>query len=159
VVVSLVWFMTLVWFTGMKTTCAFLISREAFDEFVAAWENGALPKEQWTHAAHVAIGACYSVRFRDAAFERIKDGILRHNAAVGTINSETSGYHETVTRLWAMVLARVTEGISDPLEAACVAVEKFGDNRGLHRSYYSFDVFANAAARRNWVPPDLKGPY
>jgi hypothetical protein len=143
----------------MKTTCGFLVSREEFEKFVATWENGALPKDQWTHRAHVAIGACYSVRFRDTAFERIKNGILRHNAAVGTANTETSGYHETVTRLWAMVLGRVTEGISDPWEAACVAVGKFGDNRELHRLYYSFDVFADTEARRTWVAPDLQGPY
>jgi hypothetical protein len=71
-----------------------LLTRESFERFVADWEAGTLPKPKWTHAAHVAVGACYTVRYGQRAFEEIKQGILRYNAAVGTANTETSGYHE-----------------------------------------------------------------
>jgi hypothetical protein len=137
----------------------FLSTAEAFDAFVAAWEAGALPKAQWTHAAHVAVGACYSVRYPDSALERMRNGILRHNAAVGTPNNDTSGYHETLTRLWLTVLERAVAGFRDHWEAARFAVEHFGEERDLYRLYYSFDVVRSVEARREWVPPDLSGPY
>jgi len=126
---------------------------------VGAWETGTLPKTRWTHSGHVAIGAYYAVRYSDEAFERTKKGILRYNEAVGTENSDTSGYHETLTRLWANVLARVVAGFADPWKAACEAVDRFGEDRELHHLYYSFDVVRSRAARRTWVPPDLEGPY
>jgi GNAT superfamily N-acetyltransferase len=135
----------------------FLSSPEAFADFVAAWEAGTLSKPQWAHAAHVAMGACYAVQYRASAFERIRAGIIRYNEAVGTENTDTAGYHETLTRLWAGVLAKFVRdnGFADPWKAACTAAEKFGENRELHRAYYTFDIVRSVQARRTWIPPDL----
>ncbi len=138
---------------------SFIASREALDEFVAAWEAGTLPGVQWTHAAHVAVGAYYTIRYPGKALERLKNGIIRYNDADGTKNSDTSGYHETLTRFWANVLARFLNEGTDPWKAACEAVERFGEDRDLHRLYYSFDVVRNSKARKTWIPPDLEGPY
>jgi hypothetical protein len=137
----------------------FIASREILEAFIQAWEAGVLPKAEWTHAAHVAVGAYYRVRYPSTAFERTRSGILRYNEAVGTSNTETSGYHETLTRLWSLVLAKTVEGFTDPWEAVSHAVEKFGQVRDLHSLYYSFDVVRSTEARRTWIPPDLKGPY
>jgi hypothetical protein len=137
----------------------FIESRDMLEKFMAAWEAGALPKAEWTHGAHVAVGAYYAVRHPSTAFERTRSGILRYNAAVGTANTDTSGYHETLTRLWSLVLAKITEGFTDPWEAVIHAVAKFGEARDLHCAYYSFDVVRSVEARRTWVPPDLQGPY
>jgi len=135
----------------------FLASRESFERFVGAWEAGTLPKPMWTHAAHVAVGACYTVRYSAQAFEKIKRGILRYNAAVGTENTEISGYHETLTRFWSEVIADAVAGCNDPWEAAQAAVRKFGDQRKLPERYYSFDVVSDREARRRWIPPDRPG--
>lgn len=137
----------------------FITSPDALDKFVAAWEAGSLTKTCWNHAGHVAVGAHYAVRYPSNAFERTKSGILRYNQAVGTENSDVSGYHETLTRFWAEVLARFVKGIADPFEAAVKAVHKFGEDRDLHHLYYSFDVVRSTEARRAWIPPDLDGPY
>ena len=136
----------------------FLASRDALDKFVAAWENGTLPKNRWTHAGHVAVGAYYAVRHPASALERTRNGIMRYNKAVGIEDSEVSGYHETLTRFWANVLARFANGIADPWRAATKAVEKFGEDRDLHYLYYSFDVVRSSEARRTWIPPDLGFP-
>ena len=143
----------------MTNQHSFIASRETLDEFVSAWEAGTLPKARWTHAAHVAVGAYYAVRYPCMAFERLKNGIIRYNEAVGTKNSDTSGYHETLTRLWVNVLTKLVDGITDPWKAACEAVDRFGEDRDLHRLYYSFDVVRNLQARHTWIPPDLVGPY
>jgi len=144
---------------GFRPHYDFVASREAFQEFVGEWEAGTLPKNRWTHAAHVAIGAYYAVRYPGEAFERTKKGIIRFNETVGTENSDTSGYHETLTRLWANVLAKLADRFADPWKAACEAVARFGEDRDLHHLYYSFDVVRSTAARRTWIPPDLVGPY
>jgi hypothetical protein len=87
----------------------------------------------------------------------MKSGVIRHNDAVGTANSNTSGYHETLTRLWIDVLAKfaASHGFTDPWIAACAAVREFGESRNLHRLHYSFDVLRSVEARRSWIQPDL----
>lgn len=132
-----------------------LASPEAFAAFIATWERGELPKATWTHAAHVGVGACYAVRYGHDAFVHTRAGILRHNDAVGTPNTDTSGYHETLTRFWVDVLAAATAGLSDEWEAARLAVARFGDVRNYHAQFYSYDVVRSTAARRAWHAPDV----
>lgn len=138
---------------------AFLDTRESFDAFVKDWEAGQLPKAAWTHEAHVAMGACYVVRYGPSAVDELRRGIKRHNAAVGTLDTATSGYHETLTCFWTGVVSRLVEGIADPWLAARHAVSKVGQARDLHRHYYSFDVVRDERARASFVPADLEGPY
>ena len=105
------------------------------------------------------MGAGYVVRYGEKAVDEMRRGIKRHNAAVGTLDTQDSGYHETLTRFWIRVLSLLGAGYSDPWLAARHAVEKFGEDRDLHRLYYSFDVVKDTAARTAWVPPDLEGSY
>src|SRR5580704_3210241 len=129
----------------------FVASRESLEEFVAVWERGALPRRQWTHAGHVAVGAYYAVCYPTSAFERTKTGILRYNQAVGIENGDTTGYHETLTRFWANLLGKFVSGFTDPWSAASEAVGEFGEERDLHHLYYSFDVVRTNEARRKWI--------
>ncbi len=133
----------------------FAETRDSFERFLETWEAGKLSKREWTHGAHVAMAAAYSVRYRAGAFDRIKAGIIRHNESCGTANTDTSGYHETLTRLWARVVGRAVANFDDPWLAARHALEQFGEDRDLHCLYYSFDVVRSVEARRCWVRPDL----
>ena len=137
----------------------FLASRREFERFVTLWETSTLPRSEWNHAAHVAIGAYYAIEHRSTAFERIKCGIVRYNAATGSLGTPGAGYHETLTRLWAGLVGRAVEGFEDSFAAARFAVEKFGEERDLHHLYYSFDVVRDVTARQRWIAPDLDGPY
>lgn len=132
----------------------FLATPEALAAFLAAWEDGTLPVAAWSHAAHVAVAACYAVRHGSAALDRTRAGIVRYNVAVGTANTGTSGYHETLTRFWSEVVAYVTAGCGDEWEAAREAVTRLGEDRDLHALCYAFDVPRSTEARRSWVPPD-----
>lgn len=146
--------------TGPTTTSSaapahpWLASRDDFGAFIDTWERGALPKAAWTHAAHVAVGACYAVRHGADALAHTRAGILRHNAAVGTPNTDTSGYHETLTRFWVEVLAALTAGIDGEWRAASVAVARFGAERDYHAQFYGYDVVRSVDARRTWQPPN-----
>lgn len=143
----------------LSPRCDFLETHESFDAFVKAWEAGELPKAAWTHAAHVAVAACYVVRHGSSAVDELRRGIKRHNAAVGTLDTATSGYHETLTCFWTGVVSRLVQGFSDPLLAARHAVERVGGERNLHRLYYTFDIVSDPRARASFVPPDAQGPH
>jgi hypothetical protein len=58
-----------------------------------------LPKSVWTHAAHFA-SAVWLIRHQGRIFTaRELPGFIRaYNEATGVANSETSGYHETITQ-------------------------------------------------------------
>ena len=40
------------------------------------------------------MGAVYAVRYPGQNFERMREGIRRFNDAVGTANTDDSGYHD-----------------------------------------------------------------
>ena len=138
----------------LRVEYPFLATPATLAAFIAAWEAGTLPATAWTHAAHVAVAACYAVRHGAVALDRTRAGIVRYNVAVGTANTDTSGYHETLTRFWSEVVARVTAGCADEWEAARLAVARLGEDRDLHVLCYAFDVPRSTEARKAWVAPD-----
>ena len=143
--------------TKERKTYAFLLSAAVLDHFLAAWEAGTLPHSQWTHAAHVAVAACYAFDLTPAdALLRKRRGIIHFNNCVGTPNTDTRGYHETLTRLWSGIIGDFVRRGDFPsrFAAASAAVERYGEDRGRHRLHYSFDMVNSVNARRNWVPPD-----
>ncbi len=118
-----------------------------------------MPKAQWTHAAHIFTGACYVHMLGEAAaIERMRDRVSAYNVAVGGQNTETSGYHETVTVFWIKLLAQFRR--KQPALArspfATLAVEHFALQRDLLSRHYDFDVVASSEARRSWYPPTLQ---
>ncbi len=135
----------------------FLASDSTLRAFVAEWEARTLPKAQWTHAAHVAVCAFYTVEHgHTEALRRMREGIPVYNAAVGGQNTEDSGYHETLTCLWAQIIAdfMATQQFTTPFAAVEAAVLRYGQERKLHETFYSYNVVADRRARREWVPPD-----
>jgi hypothetical protein len=138
---------------------AFLESDAALTAFLEHWTQGTLPKAAWTHAAHVAAAAYLAFSLEpEEAFQRMKAGILHHNHSVGTVNTEDSGYHETLTRFWCETIGRFVHGGRFPSRFAAVraAVSRFGEDRNRHKLFYSFDVVRDRRARREWVPPDQR---
>ncbi len=74
--------------------------------FVAEFERGRLPKEAWTHQAQLTVGHWYLLHHpRARVLELLRRKIRRHKEAVGTANTDTAGYHETITRLFVAGLA------------------------------------------------------
>jgi len=139
----------------------FLSSDTILREFISSWETHALPKAQWTHAAHVAVCAFYTAEFGPVeALERMRQGIPPYNIAVGGQNTEDGGYHETLTCLWAAIIGDFIAATPFPNAFAAVqeTVLRYGRERKLHEAYYSFDVVKDRRARREWIPPDAVAP-
>ena len=65
----------------------------------AKFLDRSLPKPEWTHAAHFAV-TLWLMRHRpDIRLENeMPDMIRAFNEATGTPNTDTSGYHETITQ-------------------------------------------------------------
>jgi len=135
------------------------VTEREIDEFLAAFEGCTLPKEKWTHAAHLLTGACYvHAMGREPALERMRECVSRYNVSVGGKNTETSGYHETITVMWIRLLDRLRQEVGSMERAAfaALAVEQFEPRRAVFREYYDFDVVASTEARLRWVEPTLK---
>jgi len=141
-------------------TYRFLESEVALSEFLECFERGTWPKPDWNHAAHIAVAGCYLIGYSDEeAADRARRGIRHYNQCAGTINSDHSGYHETLTLFWlALVKARLRlmEPATARIEVVRILVAEFEPQRDVFRDYYSFDVVRSVEARRSWVPPDAK---
>ncbi len=128
------------------------------DVFLAAFEGCTLPKERWTHGAHLLTGACYVHRLgQAAALDKMRVCVRRYNESVGGQNTDTSGYHETITVMWIALLARLHREVG-PIERAAfaaLAVERFVGVKEIFKRYYDFDVVNSVEARRRWVAPNL----
>jgi hypothetical protein len=129
------------------------------DAFIAKFESCTLPKEQWTHGAHILTGACYVHELgREPALAKMRDCVRRYNESVGGKNTETSGYHETITVMWIRLLHELWQG-RRPMERAAfaaLALETFEPKKAVFRDYYDFDVVGSTEARLRWVAPTLK---
>jgi hypothetical protein len=126
--------------------------------FIAAFEACTLPKEHWTHGAHLLSGAWYVHQLgEDAALDHMRLCVKRYNVAVGGQNTATSGYHETVTVFWIKLLGALLQG-KQPIalvDFVNCAVNHFAPQRDIYSRYYDFDVIASAEARSHWIPPNL----
>jgi len=135
------------------------VTETEIDGFLAAFEGCTLPKEEWTHAAHLLTGACYVHGMgREAALAKMRECVRRYNESVGGKNTETGGYHESLTVMWIRLLDRLFRG-SAPMERAqfaAKAVEQFERRRDIFREYYDFDLVGSTEARLGWVEPTLR---
>jgi hypothetical protein len=58
-----------------------------------------LDRAEWTHEAHLAATIWLLLRRPDVDVDRdLGELIRRFNESVGGVNSDTEGYHETITR-------------------------------------------------------------
>ncbi len=124
----------------------------------AGFDNHTLPGSEFNHTAHIAVGAMYVCELGpEAALAYLRQAIPPYNESQGGQNTDTSGYHETLTRFWVDRLAEFVTALPPGLTAAqrsLAAVEAFGTRSKLHEEYYSFDVVKSLEARKGWIPPD-----
>ena len=131
-------------------------STEGIADLMAHFEVG--DAKPWTHAAHLTMAFWYLSRLDEAqATERIRSGILHYNECQGTPNTDTGGYHETLTIFWIRIVAKFLKDADaswSELEVANRLVETYAGNSGLWREYYSFNLLQSGESRRNWIEPD-----
>ena len=117
-----------------------------------------LPKAEWTHEAHLAACAWLILERRDILPERDLPGLIRrYNESVGGVNSDSEGYHETITQVSISgvraALARSGEGTL--AERVNFLLGEPEGRRDWPLRFYSRDLLFSKAARLGWVEPDL----
>jgi hypothetical protein len=124
------------------------------DALWRAFHDGTLPAAQWTHAAHLRVGWLHLARYElDEAHLRIRVGIIRLNAAHGLVETPERGYHETLTRVW-LVLVRATRRRAALADSMSVPSQP-GLERTAPLQYYSRDRLFSVEARARFLSPDL----
>lgn len=115
-----------------------------------------LPKAEWTHAAHFAL-ALWLLRHREDV-PAIMPGIIRaYNVATGGENTDTAGYHETITQ--ASLRAAKAFGFAPDYPLHELTNQLMRSELGRSDwllAYWTKDRLFTALARREWVEPDLK---
>ncbi len=118
-----------------------------------------LPRLEWTHAAHYAA-ALWIFRARpDIDAPREMPGIIAgYNVAAGGENTDTAGYHETITQASLRETKRFLDAhpASRPLHAihALLMDGPLGDREWM-LDYWTRARLFSVEARQGWVEPDI----
>lgn len=126
---------------------------------IEGFANRTLPCHEWTHQAHLIVGLWYCSRHEaDAATSILRDSIKQYNIACGKQNTDTSGYHETITRFYVWYIKRYLE-TTDPQQSLVELVNDFCAHHTESSSpleFYSKDRLTSVEARLGWLEPDLR---
>ena len=124
------------------------------ERFLAAFESGKLPNEQFRHRDHIRMAWIYLRRdgWTDG-LKRIKGGI-QHFAAVHNVPLL---YHDTITVFWAhMVMAALRQTPDLDEFTAFEAEHPTLFDKDLIAAYFSRELLSTDAARSQMIEPDLQ---
>jgi hypothetical protein len=128
------------------------------EQVVRQFVDCTLPCEEWTHAAHLTVGLWHSRQYPSReALDRVRAGIIRYNQVCAAFI--TLGYHETITRFYMNLIERYLAKTTDHSDWVAIAndlIETAACETNQPLWYYSREVLLSAAARTDWVPPDLR---
>jgi hypothetical protein len=118
-----------------------------------------LPRADWTHEAHLAATTYLLTRRPDIAIDKELPGIIRRfNESVGGVNSDSEGYHETITRAFLRAV-RLFLAEADPKAPLHELVNELllspMGRRDWPLRFYSRELLFSVEARRNFVEPDV----
>ena len=135
------------------------LSRTDVEGLIVKFDSCQLPKEEWTHQAHIVVAFWYNWHYPfTEALNLVRKGIVSYNEAVGTPNTDDSGYHETLTVFWMRLTRNFLQGDKyTKLEDVCNAflLSKEAENTSPF-NYYSRDFLFSVQARKEWVDGDLQ---
>lgn len=118
-----------------------------------------LPKAEWTHAAHWAA-ALWLLRHAPerATPAAMGQAIRSYNESVGGQNTDTAGYHETITRASLRAAADQLARHHPQAPISEVLADLLAGHLGHPEwplAFWRRETLFSVAARREWVAPDL----
>lgn len=129
------------------------------ESFASRFQSCDLKRAEWTHHAHLAVGAWHIDRYgRDEALPRLRSGIRKLNESFGNRNTDTDGYHETITAAYVHLIWDFLRQCPDGMALEeCVALLLRGPlaAKDVLLRYYSEGLLMSREARSSWVEPDL----
>ena len=135
-----------------------LKSDEAIEALAVRVLDASLPKSEWTHAAHFAL-ALYLLRYRRELAEpdAMREIITRLNEAHGTPNTDSEGYHHTITIASLAAARGELERYPDSVPLAEILENLLSTPLGKFDWIFAFwspEVLFSLKARRGWLEPD-----
>ena len=141
----------------------FPIRHFASEEAVARVGEGllarTLPRAEWTHEAHLAATTYLLLKHVEIDLDAALSDLIRaYNESVGGVNSDSEGYHDTITRAY---LRGVRLFLADADRAASIddLVNKLLHSpmgqRDWPLRFWSKARLMSVKARRCFVEPDL----
>ncbi len=139
------------------------VTPDAVSRIYAGLVNRTLPQAEWTHEAHlVAATVLLRAEGLAGAEAQMPGMIQRYNVAVGGSNTDSGGYHHTITLFYLRAIHHVLRegGLLSPIRVddvtACRAVlDAALADRDAPLAHYSAELLFSVAARRAWMEPDL----
>lgn len=125
----------------------------AADAIADAMTACRLPKSEWTHEAHVQAGLSLVLRMgASRALATLREAIPRYNISTNTPNTDTGGYHDTLTvyYVWA-----IDELLRDGISPENVVSQPLV-SRAAALNFWERDELFSVDARRHWVAPTKK---
>lgn len=118
-----------------------------------------LAREEWTHEAHLAATTYLLLRRPDIDLDSALPGIIRRfNESLGGVNSDSEGYHETITRVFlhGVRLFLAEADLGEPLHELVneLLLSPMG-RREWPLRFYSRERLFSVEARRDFADPDL----
>jgi hypothetical protein len=118
-----------------------------------------LPRAEWTHEAHLAAATYLLLKRPDIDADKQLPGIIRrYNESVGGVNSDTEGYHETITRVFLRGV-RLFLAEANPREPLFELVNELllspMGRRDWPLRFYTPQRLFSVEARRHFVRPDI----
>jgi len=108
-----------------------------------------LAKSDWTHEAHLRVcWVALATRDRRAAVGFLREAIKSYNDATGVENTDTSGYHETLTQYFVGAVSSLDSTDIDRV----IGSPRCSTNAPL--CHWSRNVLFSPAARAVWIGPD-----
>jgi hypothetical protein len=125
------------------------------EDFLAA----RMTRDAWTHEAHIAVLVYLLNRFSVAELQaNVRVLWQRSNEALGIENSDTAGYHHSITLVFVRVIASALKQMQSTMSLCArtnALLQSDIGKRTLPLRYFSQARLLSVAARRDWVEPDV----
>lgn len=131
----------------------------SIEKLVEAFLAGTLPKQDWTHEAHLKVGLWHSLHYSPVeSLQKLRHSIKQYNVVCEVANTDTQGYHETITCFYVWLIEQFIKQAEKKQSIDALAdelISRYGD-KSFPLTYYSKERLMSKTARLQWLEPDLK---
>ena len=118
-----------------------------------------LPREEWTHEAHLAATTYLLLKHPEIDLDTALPSIIRgYNESVGGVNDDMQGYHDTITRAYlygVRLFLRESDSDAPIHDLVNGLLHSPMGQRDWPLRFWSKERLMSVEARRGFVEPDL----
>lgn len=137
-----------------------MLTEQETQHIINGFFDKTLPLNEWTHLAHLIVGLHVVCEHDlDSSVAIMRDGIKTYNVAAGGENTDTGGYHESITIFFVHALCAFVNQTGRDMTFAELATRLQSSvlvQQSFMFGFYSKDRLFTVEARLGWVEPDLR---